>query len=139
MIAYAHTATDANGKSLPDTSLWQTMPDHSLKVAARAKLFARPMHMEADAELAGLLHDLGKYAERFQQRLRNSAIHGINHWAAGAKHVLEKFGKPGQPVAFAIDGHHTGLPAASSLSEMLKWWNSSETTRELTGCTESLN
>jgi CRISPR-associated endonuclease/helicase Cas3 len=73
-----------------------------------AKRFAAPLGLADEAELAGLLHDLGKYAERFQSRLRNPAIHGINHWAAGTAHAAAL---KAWAVAFAADGHHTGIPA----------------------------
>jgi len=62
-----------------------------------------------EARLAGLLHDLGKYADRFQARLNNPTIHGINHWAAGAAHAAQNL--KAFAVAFAADGHHTGIPA----------------------------
>lgn len=134
MTAYAHTATDVQGNSLPEKN-WQTLRDHSQKVANQAKLFARPILMEAEAGLAGLLHDLGKYAERFQRRLHDPSIHGINHWAAGAKHacVLKA-----QSVAFAVDGHHTGLTTPHDLKQMLQWWNESNLRKEKTGCSETV-
>ena len=65
--------------------------------------------MEQEAYLTGLLHDLGKYAHRFQLRLRNPSVHGINHWAAGATCAAEL---RVHTSAFAIDGHHTGMPAS---------------------------
>lgn len=49
-------------------------------VAAVAKRFAAPPKSSAEAELAGLLHDLGKYAQRFQARLQDNFIHGNNDW-----------------------------------------------------------
>ena len=108
MDYYAHTALDAAGKPLGKEK-WQRLDAHLRGVARRAGMFARPLHMEEEARLAGLLHDLGKYASRFQARLCNpSVIHGINHWAAGAAVALKR---KLWSVAFAVDGHHTGLPA----------------------------
>ena len=89
MNYYAHTAMDAAGKPLGKES-WQLLKDHLTGVSDRARKFARPVGLGAEAELAGLLHDLGKYAVRFQARLCNPAvIQGINHWAAGAACALE--------------------------------------------------
>ncbi len=107
---YAHTAENAEGHRLPEESgCWQALATHLRNVADQAKEFARPLGLGDEAELAGLLHDLGKYGHRFQQRLRNPAIHGINHWAAGATCAAEL---GAADVAFAVDGHHTGLPPA---------------------------
>ena len=109
MNYYAHTAEDENGDRLPESSgKWQPLHIHLRNVATLAKGFAEPLGLGNEAEFAGLLHDLGKYAERFQARLRNPAIHGINHWAAGATKAAEQ---RAHNSAFAIDGHHTGLPA----------------------------
>jgi len=68
---FAHTATGPDGRPDPDQSHWQTLRDHLRNVARIARRFAEPLGLADDAELAGLLHDLGKYAERFQARLRN--------------------------------------------------------------------
>lgn len=109
MKFYAHTANDEHGYPLPESSgRWQPLRVHLQKVANAAQRFAVPLGLEAEAELAGLLHDLGKYAERFQLRLRNPAVHGINHWAAGTAHAAAL---KAWAVAFAADGHHTGIPA----------------------------
>lgn len=106
MDYYAHSAKQSDGRPDRDCSRWQLLRDHLRNVAARAKRFAEPFGLSEEAEQAGLLHDLGKYSERFQARLRNPAIHGINHWAAG---TFQAASMPS--VAFAIDGHHTGIPA----------------------------
>ncbi len=106
MNYFAHTATLADGSPDPDTSRWQPLADHLRQVAALARRFGEPLGLGEEAEVAGLLHDLGKYSERFQARLRNPAIRGINHWAAGTTQAARL-----TTVAFAIDGHHTGIPA----------------------------
>jgi len=100
----AHTVSDLAEEQVG----WQPLSTHLRNVAQLAKSFAAPLGIADEAELAGLLHDLGKYSERFQQRLCNPQVHGINHWAAGASHaaMLKAWG-----VAFAADGHHTGIPA----------------------------
>ncbi len=141
---FAHTAENAAGKPLGKEK-WQALHDHLRGVAERAATFARPCRMEAEAKLAGLLHDLGKYARRFQARLCNPAvIHGINHWAAGAAWALER---KLWSVAFAVDGHHTGMPAlnptqvggAGSLREVHVKFSDPVERKTLTGqCPESL-
>jgi CRISPR-associated endonuclease/helicase Cas3 len=103
---YAHTAEDQDGNRLPKAA-WQLLKDHLRQVAELANGFAAPLSLESEATLAGLLHDLGKYSERFQARLDDNSIHGINHWAAGAVCAAEL---RLHSSAFAVDGHHTGMP-----------------------------
>jgi len=140
MTCYAHTANGPDGKPLPETSgYWQLLSVHLRNVADLAKRFAEPLLLDKEAELAGLLHDLGKYAERFQARLKDPSIHGINHWAAGTGYTaqtLKQFS-----AAFAVDGHHTGIPAlegAVGLRQTVERLKADQNRRELTGCTESL-
>jgi len=86
MPYYAHTAEDADGTRLPEPSgKWQPLAEHLRNVSELAARFAAPMGPEAAAEarLAGLLHDLGKYSARFQSRLRDPSIHGIKHGSKG--------------------------------------------------------
>ena len=130
MKFYAHTAEDENGKRLPK-SAWQLLKDHLRQVAELANAFASAMALETEASLARLLHDLGKYAERFQARLDDNSIHGINHWAADARQAAEL---RASLVDDAIDGHHTGLPAAGDLRQTLL--KMADPSRELTGCRE---
>ena len=133
---YAHTAEDEHGNPLPESSgKWQPLADHLRNVANLAATFAAPFNASAETHLAGLLHDLGKYASRFQARLRDPRIHGINHWAAGAAYAATH----GQPlIAYPIDGHHTGLPAAHDLRQSLLKFNDDQQRAALTACTEDV-
>ena len=55
-----------------------------------------------------MLHDLGKYSEKFQARLTGGRR--VDHSTAGAKVAMERYGSPlGKMLAFCIAGHHTGL------------------------------
>ncbi|HZM05770.1 MAG TPA: CRISPR-associated endonuclease Cas3'', partial [Candidatus Saccharimonadales bacterium] len=142
MKFFAHTAEDDQGNRLPEDK-WQPLSEHLRNVALLAKEFGAPLCLAAEAEQAGLLHDLGKYAERFQARLRNPAIHGINHWAAGAVRASTM---KAWAAAFAVDGHHTGIPALNDntagipLRQTVAQFNSPQTRSELTGqCPESLD
>lgn len=134
MNFYAHTAEDENGQRLPKSD-WQLLKEHLRHVAALAKDFASPLRLETEATLAGLLHDLGKYAKRFQARLDDNSIHGINHWAAGAREAAEL---KASLIDYVVDGHHTGLPAAGDLRQSLLKMADAILARELTGCAESV-
>ena len=111
MNYYAHTAETATGERDPNKLRWQLLSTHLQNVAEWAEQFAAPFGLADEARLAGLLHDLGKYGKRFQQRLEDPSVRGINHWAHGA---FTAFQKKNILLPFAIDGHHTGMPAFTS-------------------------
>lgn len=71
--------------------------------------------------MAGLFHDLGKYADRFQARLDDNSIHGINHWSVGA---CQSWQLGSVAAALAIEGHHTGIPALRLNHDGLECWRS---------------
>lgn len=120
MKFYAHTAEDSEGKPLPESSgKWQLLSMHLRNVADKAKDFAVPLGLGNEAELAAWLHDLGKYAKRFQSRLHDNSIHGINHWSVGAFQAWE-LGRVA--AALAIEGHHTGIPALKVNCDRLECW-----------------
>jgi CRISPR-associated helicase Cas3/CRISPR-associated endonuclease Cas3-HD len=137
---YAHTAVRSDGTPDLDTAKWQLLCIHLRNVAKLAKRFAAPLGLGDEAWLAGLLHDLGKYAKRFQARLRNAAIRGINHWAAGTVHAGETLKQ--LAVAFAVEGHHAGIPALDgndSLKQVVKRRADEKAWQEWTGCVESVS
>ncbi|RDI95816.1 CRISPR-associated helicase Cas3' [Meiothermus sp. QL-1] len=98
------------GHSHPDPSSWQPLRAHLEAVARLAASKAQPFGEEENGWLAGLLHDLGKYGDRFQLRLEGK-IGGLDHWSAGAHLALFEYRQPA--VALAIQGHHIGLQSGS--------------------------
>lgn len=107
----AHSANDGGaGVSEP-------LKDHLQAVAERAEEFATWFGAAEQARAAGLLHDLGKYADRFQLRLRDPRQRAGDHWSIGAA-LLAGIGRElGLLPAFAAAGHHTGLPSLSDNPE----------------------
>ena len=105
-----------------DFSDWQPLNEHLGAVAILAADRAKVFGAQDWAFLIGLLHDLGKYSQAFQQRLQGSTQRA-DHATAGAKIVIEhltqtmgpKWEQAAKLLAFAIAGHHTGL--ANGLDE----------------------
>lgn len=88
---------------------WQPLADHLSAVARLAADFASPFGRSEMASAAGLLHDLGKYTDAFQSRLRGSP-HSVDHSTWGAKVAIQRYrGLIGQLLAYTIAGHHAGL------------------------------
>lgn len=88
--------------------VWEPLSLHLRAVAATARSFGQPLAIGKEAELAGLLHDLGKYGNPFQERVRGHGA-GVDHWAAGAWVALRKYEEQGVIIALAVQGHHVGL------------------------------
>lgn len=99
----------------------QSLIDHLLGVALRAKQFAAHFEGDDHAHLAGLLHDLGKAEKEFQKRIQKAAglakedgekqPHAHHGAALALLHLL-------WPIAFAINGHHAGLHNRSNLQQV---------------------
>lgn len=109
-VMYAHTL---EGRPPKD---WEPLSAHLHEVARRAADFAAAFGAEDIARLAGLWHDLGKHAPAFQEYLHAShagrrGLSTVDHSTAGAVHAISAMrGGIGLSLAFAIAGHHAGLP-----------------------------
>jgi CRISPR-associated endonuclease/helicase Cas3 len=110
----------------------QSLEEHLLGVAAIAKTHASKISLQAQGELIGLLHDLGKYSNEFQVYLKSVVglinqdedefvdVRGlkgkVDHSTAGAQLVWGELSKQGvmgqvasQILALCIASHHSGL------------------------------
>lgn len=84
----------------------QTVEEHLRGTAKLCAGFAAAFGAEELGQLSGLAHDLGKYSDAFQRRLRGSPEQ-VDHSTVGAAECC----KLGQgSAAFAVAGHHSGLP-----------------------------
>ena len=84
----------------------QTVAEHLTGAAELCGRFAAAFESEEQGRLAGISHDLGKYSDAFQRRLQGSPER-VDHATAGAAECC----KLGQGcAAFAVAGHHGGLP-----------------------------
>jgi CRISPR-associated endonuclease/helicase Cas3 len=98
---YAHTHPSAS---------WEPLECHLRAVAGRAGAFAGAFGAADLAQAAGLLHDVGKASARFQAYLHGQGP-SVDHSTAGARLACERYGMPlGKLLAFAVAGHHAGLP-----------------------------
>lgn len=90
--------------------LCEPLRDHLSAVASRAAAFASACDGKDQGRAAGLLHDLGKYARRFQRRVKGeSDARAGDHAMLGAILALQCYKSLGCMPAAAILGHHGGL------------------------------
>ncbi len=110
----------------------QSLEDHLVGVADKAKKFASKIGLSEQGELIGLLHDLGKYSEEFQSYIGSAiglidpdedeyvdagVLKGkIDHSSAGAQYIWKTLSNKGelerivaQLLALCVASHHSGL------------------------------
>ena len=113
MTLYAH--------SLPNrpTAEWQALEAHSRAVAGLAEEFARHLRAAEWGRAVGLLHDAGKARLPFQEMLKGvrSKDGDTHHAKYGAKLA---FDAGSLPLAFAVAGHHAGLPDLDDLQRLVE-------------------
>lgn len=105
-----------SGKS-EDGSDWQTLLEHLEGTAARAATAGERSGLPMCASIAARFHDFGKYDPAFQRRLRGDTT-AVDHSTAGAQLLLDRAAPGlqkvvGELLAYAILGHHAGLPDAN--------------------------
>ena len=87
----------------------QTVKDHLYGTAELAGKFAERFGKKEWGYCCGLLHDIGKYSDAFQTKIKSNSNRQVDHSTAGAKVCLEKGGCY-QFLSYCIAGHHAGLP-----------------------------
>lgn len=106
-----------------DCSGWEPLEEHLRAVALHAKRLAAAFGGEDWAEAAGLLHDIGKVSQAYQDYIRRAGQElskGPDHSTAGAVQAQKSFPAAGWLLAFVIAGHHAGLADGVALKERLK-------------------
>lgn len=92
------------------TNKQQTIKQHSEATAKIASGFSIEPLKEFIYNI-GLLHDVGKYQQSFQEKIVNGRNIRVEHAACGAIDFPKKLGTVFDLMAqFCIAGHHTGLP-----------------------------
>ena len=117
---FAHSGSDKNKTD------WQLLHEHLQSVGQLAAERAAPFGGQQLAQIAGLLHDIGKYTDEFQRRINGDLIR-VDHSTRGAMLAVERYGPVvGRLLAYGIAGHHAGLANGrdlgkrSTLEERLK-------------------
>ncbi len=111
----------------------QSLKEHLSGVAALSSEFASKLGLGLPGELIGLLHDLGKYSQQFQNYLKSATnilnpdeddefvdskgLKGkIDHSTSGAQLIWQELSKidelgqvVGQILALCVASHHSGL------------------------------
>lgn len=111
----------------------QSLEDHLLGVSKISKRHAGKLGLTAQAELIGLLHDLGKYSDAFQRYIKSATgllnqdededfvdaagLKGkIDHSTAGAQLIWQSLSDKGdlakiagQILGICVASHHSGL------------------------------
>jgi CRISPR-associated endonuclease/helicase Cas3 len=109
----------------------QDLDVHLTNVGYFAALFAAKIGLSSAGELIGLLHDIGKYSQEFQDYIKSAEglidpdeddyvdakerKGKIDHSSAGAQYIWHKLGNQGagqivaQFLALCIASHHSGL------------------------------
>ena len=124
----------------------QTPENHLLGVAKLSEEAATKAEMPEAGELIGLLHDLGKYSQQFQQYIGSATgcinpdeddyvdtkgLKGkIDHSTAGAQAIWNELSKQGQAqsitaqiLALCIASHHSGLIDCLELNSKTPVWD----------------
>jgi CRISPR-associated helicase Cas3/CRISPR-associated endonuclease Cas3-HD len=104
MDYFAHSSSGAGGEFEP-------LHEHLALVGERAARYASAFGAAEEARLAGLMHDLGKYSDLFQRRLKGEA-HGLDHWTPGLLAMRTEWAQGAMAAALAVQGHHVGLQSA---------------------------
>lgn len=93
----------------------QTLLEHLRNTADLSGKFANSFGAYEWGYNCGLLHDIGKYSLKFQERLHgNNEM--VDHSTAGAKWCWNQKGAH-QFLSYCIAGHHAGLPDTGGASD----------------------
>jgi len=102
MKYYAHSS-DNSEKS------WQELIVHLKNTAKIAGKYASKFNAKEFGYICGLLHDVGKYSQDFQDKLKGKIVR-VDHSTAGAQEACKLYGNAiGRLIAYCIAGHHGGL------------------------------
>ncbi len=88
-----------------DKTRKQTVLEHSQNVAMLAKQYADVFEAGSWGYCCGETHDIGKYSDEFQERLKGGKL--VDHATASAKELIARGGMYSL-AAYITAGHHAG-------------------------------
>ncbi|PHV71525.1 CRISPR-associated helicase/endonuclease Cas3 [Sporanaerobium hydrogeniformans] len=92
--------------------VYQFLKDHLKNVARLCEGFVEPISAPQIGTILGYLHDVGKYSDDFQRRIRGEKIR-VSHADAGARILEEYYMHTKNPLyrllTYVVYGHHSGL------------------------------
>lgn len=101
---------------LREDGSYQLLKEHLEGTATRSAKFAASFGASFHAERTALLHDIGKYSPNGQRRQRDPEHTAkVDHSTAGAREAADL---GDMHAAFAIAGHHGGLPDLGTRSSL---------------------
>ncbi len=106
-----------------------SLHDHLERTAELASSFSPSDELKHLFKLAGLLHDVGKYQDGFQEYLLTGKTK-TPHAAFGAYNAY-RLAKNIYPLQFAIQGHHAGIPDNADRKNMIEDYEDNEKTADI--------
>ena len=102
----------------PNSNDVQSIQEHSYATADMAQNFA-VMPLKSLVYSMGLLHDIGKYQQSFQDKIINGKNLRIDHSTCGAVEAERLFGKNFSTLMmqYCIAGHHSGIPNGGTFQD----------------------
>ena len=91
-----------------DDGCEQPLIEHLIGTAEKASYYAKSFEKSDIAYICGILHDIGKYSDEFQNRIKNDGKL-CDHSTAGAKVLKSMSPAIGNLLGYVITGHHSGL------------------------------
>jgi len=130
-----------------ETSKKQSVVEHLNNVSRLSKEYGEKASLGATAELIGLLHDMGKGTDIFNEYIHNCSLNPndkslkgkINHSTAGAKFIYDNFYNSPDPyykltaqiISLAICSHHGGLIDCLDLDGVDTFFHRMHTNKEI--------
>jgi len=131
----------------PITLKEQSVKQHLYNVSTMSKEYGAKISIEATGELIGILHDMGKATNKFDDYIHYCSSHPndkslrgtINHSTAGAKFIYDNFYNTtdmfqkftAQLISLAICSHHGGLIDCLDLKGIDIFTNKMETDKDI--------